>query len=272
MTAPTTSPALRATGVHVTLGATRVLDGVDVEVHAGEVVALVGPNGAGKSTLLGVLAGDVAPDSGEVLLDGMPIVGRAPAELARRRGMLLQENRLSFPFAVREVVRMGRAPWRRTPREDDDEAVVDAALLTADVSHLAERAYPTLSGGEKSRSSFARVLAQQPGVLLLDEPTAALDIRHQEAVLSHARALAAGLQGEPAVVVVVLHDLTLAAAYADRVVVLDEGRVAAAGTPRAVLTAPLLTSVYRHPVDVFDRPGTGDLVVLPRRAAHGVPA
>ncbi|MFD6134407.1 heme ABC transporter ATP-binding protein [Isoptericola sp. NPDC060257] len=244
-------------------GAT-LLDAVDVDVLVGEVLVVVGPNGAGKSTLLSVLAGDRRPDEGTVTLDGAPVASVRPAELARHRGVLLQENQVSFPFRVVDVVRMGRAPWRGTDAEDRDDLVVADALADADVTHLAARRYPTLSGGERSRASYARVLAQEPRLLLLDEPTAALDVRHQERVLARARdhARAGGA------VVVVLHDLALAAAWADRVLVLAGGRVAAHGAPADVLTGALLTDVYDHPVDVLPHPVTGSLLVLPR---HGAP-
>ncbi|MEU2200731.1 heme ABC transporter ATP-binding protein [Isoptericola sp. NPDC019482] len=247
-------------------GAT-LLDAVDVDVHVGEVLVVVGPNGAGKSTLLSVLAGDRAPDAGTVTLDGAPVAAVRPAELARHRGVLLQENQVSFPFRVVDVVRMGRAPWRGTDAEDRDDLVVADALDDADVTHLAARRYPTLSGGEKSRASYARVLAQEPRLLLLDEPTAALDVRHQERVLARARdhARAGGA------VVVVLHDLALAAAWADRVLVLAGGRVAAHGAPGDVLTTALLTDVYDHPVDVLPHPVTGALLVLPRHGGGGAP-
>ncbi|SFK52391.1 heme ABC transporter ATP-binding protein [Cellulomonas sp. KH9] len=261
---------LRAEGVRVAYGAHTVLDGVDLEVAAGEVVALVGPNGAGKSTLLSVLGGDPRPDAGRVLLDGVELQAQDLRRLARRRAVMLQETRLSFPFRVEEVVHMGRHPWRGTPQEDGDDAVVAAAMADADVVHLAARTFPTLSGGEKARTSFARTLAQQAPVLLLDEPTAALDVRHQEALLARVRHAAQ----EGAAVVVVLHDLTLAAAWADRVVVLADGRVRADGAPADVLTSDLLSAVYQHPVDVWRRPSgvpgvPADIVVLPVRAPRG---
>lgn len=256
-----TAAAMQARGVVVRYGPTTVLDGVDLDVRAGELLALVGPNGAGKSTLLGVLCGDVAATAGTVEVLGRPLAAWRLGDLARERAVLTQEHRVAFPFAVREVVRMGRSPWRGRPEEDDDEVAVADALATAGVTALADRAYGLLSGGEKTRTSFARVLAQRTGVLLLDEPTTALDLGHQEAVLARARTEAAAGRA----VVVVLHDLSLAAAYADRVVLLDDGRVAAEGTPSEVLTAPLLSEVYDHPVSVLRHPVTEELLVLPDR-------
>ena len=252
---------LTAAGVDLRLGETTVLSGVDLSVGAGELVALVGPNGAGKSSLLGVLAGDLEPDSGVVLLDGRRLGHHPARELARQRSVLLQRQGLAFGFRVEDVVRMGRAPWYRTPAEDDDDQVVAASMDRAEVTPLALRLYPTLSGGEQARVSFARVLAQAAPVLLLDEPTAALDIRHQEVLLGIAREAAA--QG--AAVVVVLHDLSLAAAYADRLCVLSRGSVVADGAPRTVLTDALLSQVYEHPVRVVDV--DGGLVVVPVRKA-----
>lgn len=260
-TAPvSTGPVLSARGVDAVLGGRTILHRVDLDLHAGEVVALVGPNGAGKSTLLGVLAGDVAPATGEVRLAGRPLRELGAAESARTRAVQTQESRLAFAFTTVDVVRMGRAPWHRTPESRRDDAVVRTALQRTELTALAERRHPTLSGGEKARAAFSRVLAQETAVLLLDEPTAALDIRHQEAVLQATRERSA--LGVAAVVV--LHDLSLAAAYADRVVLLDAGRVRADGPPGQVLTADLLSAVYRYPVDVL-RTDLGDLVVVPRR-------
>lgn len=251
--------SLVAGGVGVTLGGAMILDEVDLGVGPGEMVALVGPNGAGKSTLLAVLSGDIEPAQGSVTLDGRPLAQHSARALARRRSVLLQHQGLAFGFRVEEVVRMGRSPWHRTEREDDDDRVVAESLVRADVADLAHRHFPTLSGGEQGRTSFARVLAQETPIVLLDEPTAALDIRHQEALLSVARDAAR----EGASVVVVLHDLSLAAAYADRVCVLSKGRVRADGAPAAVLTSELLSEVYEHPIQVIDH--AGSLVVVPVR-------
>ncbi|GIJ48963.1 hemin import ATP-binding protein HmuV [Virgisporangium aliadipatigenens] len=250
-----------AAAVGLRYGSRPVLEDVHVDVVAGEVLALVGPNGAGKSTLLSVLAGDRAPDSGAVTVHGRPVGEWSAADLARRRAVLPQHHLLSFPFPVVDVVRMGRAPWAGTPAEAEDDARVAAALEATGVSDFVERPFLSLSGGERARVALARVLAQHTALVLLDEPTAALDLRHQELVLRVARDRAAA----GAAVLVVLHDLGLAAAHADRVAVLDSGRVVADGAPAEVFTAELLSTVYGHAVEVFPHPRTGTPLVLPVR-------
>ncbi len=252
---------LRARAVSLSRGGRTVLEDIDIDVVAGRILALVGPNGAGKSTLLAALSGELQPDSGTVELDGEPLSHWTPTDMARRRAVLPQNHTVGFPFTVREVVTMGRAPWARTLRQDADEQAVAEALAATDVVHLAERPFPALSGGERARAALARVLAQDTETVLLDEPTAALDLGHQEEVLR----LATERARRGAAVVVVLHDLGLAAAYADRVAVLHAGRLAALGSPREVLTTELLTEVYRHPVEVIDHPATGAQLVLPVR-------
>lgn len=261
-------PTVQVRGVTVSFGSRRVLDGVDLDLHAGEVLVLVGPNGTGKSTLLAVVAGDLEPEAGTVTIHGKPVGDWRLQALARERAVLTQEQRISFPFPVRDVVEMGRAPWRGRPEEDLDDLEVAAAMQTTEVEHLAARSFGSLSGGEKGRASFARVLAQQTGILMLDEPTAALDIGHQETLL----ATAAERARAGAAVLVVLHDLTLAAAHADRMVLLEDGRVAASGTPHDVLDAALLSRVYRHPVEVVAHPRTGDPIVLADRSGAPLPA
>ncbi|KRF19124.1 hemin ABC transporter ATP-binding protein [Nocardioides sp. Soil797] len=249
--------------VSLAFGSAQILDGVDVEVRSGEILALVGPNGAGKSTLLGVLAGDHEPSSGEVTLRGKPLASCGAKEAARQRGVLMQKQALSFGFLVRDVVMMGRAPWHRSPEAEFDETIVDASIKRADVEHLGSRNFPTLSGGEQARTAFARLLAQDTPVLMLDEPTAALDIHHQEQVLSVVREAAdAG-----AAAVVVLHDLSLAAAYADQICVLAHGEVRAQGRPADVLTAELLSEVYAHPVQVLHH--EDQIVIVPVRRPGG---
>ena len=265
---------LEARGVTVHLGGTPILTEVDLDLRRGEVTVLVGPNGAGKSTLFGVLAGDIAPRAGTVrIIAGSPAAGGSasreladvsalrPKELSRRRAVQMQDSRLAFSFTARDAVEMGRAPWAGTPEEERDDEVIAAALAAGEVTHLAARQVPSLSGGERSRVAFARLLAQETEILLLDEPTAALDIRHQEHVIAAARARArAG-----ATVMVIVHDLSLAAAYADRIVLLEGGRVRAVGSPAEVLTAELVSEVYQHPVTVLTAPEGGELLIVPVR-------
>ncbi|WP_328693563.1 heme ABC transporter ATP-binding protein [Streptomyces phaeochromogenes] len=249
--------------LHVRLGGRKVLSGVDVTARAGEVLALVGPNGAGKSTLLGALAADLPAAAGVVRVHGRPASEWSAQELALRRAVLPQSAALSFPFAVEEVVRMGRAPWAGRPEEDEDEAAVAAAMAATEVSDFAGRSFSALSGGERARVALARVLAQRTRLLLLDEPTAALDLRHQELVLRVCRARAHA--GDA--VVVVLHDLGLAAAYAHRVVILRAGRAVADGRPAEIFTDRLLSDVYQQPVEVFPHPRTGEVLVAPVRGS-----
>ncbi|MGK5642491.1 heme ABC transporter ATP-binding protein, partial [Streptomyces sp. URMC 126] len=258
---PLGTPLVEARALRVRLGGRVVVDGVDLSVGAGEVVALVGPNGAGKSTLLGALAHDLPADGGEVRVDGRPAGGWTARELALRRAVLPQSAELSFPFTVEEVVRMGRAPWAGTPAADEDDEAVREAMDLTEVAGFAPRPFTALSGGERARVALARVLAQRARLLLLDEPTAALDLRHQELVLRVCRRRAAA--GDA--VVVVLHDLGLAGAYADRVVVLHAGRTAADGPPGEVFDPALLGRVYAHPVEVIRHPVSGDPLVTPVR-------
>ncbi len=251
---------LSAHGVAVTLSGNHILKSVDLEVRAGQVVALVGPNGAGKSTLLAALCGDV-PSKGEIVIDGAPLNSWTARELAVRRGVLSQRIEVTFPFSAVDVVRMGRAPWAGTPAEDWDDYVVAEAMAEADVLRLAPRIFNTLSGGERARTGFARVLSQEPSLLMLDEPTAALDVKHQESLMQLTRERAA--RGDA--VIVVMHDLGLAAAYSDEIAVMSGGCIAAVGPPRRVLTSELLSQVYEHPIEVWAHPGTGEIVVLPVR-------
>ena len=250
---------IAATGVSVVIDGRRILDAVDVTVAPGEVLALVGPNGAGKSTLLSVLSGDREFNAGSVEINGRPLGEYRHRELARERAVLTQENQLSFGFTVGQVVKMGRNPWVGTAAADDDDRAVAEAMSATDVDQLVTRRFTTLSGGERARVSLARVLAQSTPVVMLDEPTASLDLKHQEDVMRVVRQLAS--RGHA--VLVVVHDLSLAAAYADRVALIAKGRLEAAGTPREVFTAERLSTVYGLPVSVSLE--TGQPVVIPVR-------
>ena len=250
-----------ARGVTVTLGGRTVVSDVDLVVKPGELVALVGPNGCGKSTLLSAVYGLRSPDSGRVLIGEADIATLDSRALARRRALVTQTNRTDTPFTVREVVEMGRYPWTRTPEAAQSEALITAAVEACELGDLLERHFSQLSGGQQARVSLARALAQDTPVLLLDEPTAALDIGHSEQVL---QILAERAKGG-ATVLLVVHDLSLAAAYADRVAVMKDGRIQACGPVRDVMTADLLSTTYDHPVLVVDHPDTGELLIVPRR-------
>jgi len=250
--------ALVARQVGVVRNNVALITGVDLTVQSGEFVAVLGPNGSGKSTLLGAIAGDFALQSGEVTIDGRGISTLSPLELARVRAVLPQQIFISFPFTVREVVAMGRNPWL----DSSDDARIDAAMRRLDVDALQDRTYQTLSVGEQARVSMARVLAQDTPLLLLDEPTAVLDIGQQERFLAVARALV----GEGRGVVAVLHDLNVAMGFATRVVVLHEGKCVASGAPREVLTPALLSNVYHQKISV-DNTSDGRPVILPDHRA-----
>ena len=255
------APAFEARNIVVERSGRRLLDDVSIELRAGEILALLGPNGAGKSTLMGALSGDLTPNEGEVLFAGESLSQWNLSHLSRRRSVLLQDNQVLFPFTVHQVVEMGRAPWRRTPLEEEDPDAISWAVDATNIRHLGNRRVPTLSGGERARTAFARVIAGRTGVLMLDEPTAALDLGHQEELLHLVRDRANA--GDA--VLIVVHDLNLASAFADRIALLSQGKLVACDTPAHVLTAETVSSVYETPVEVIPHPVTGRGIVLPLR-------
>ncbi|GGE54319.1 hemin import ATP-binding protein HmuV [Halopseudomonas oceani] len=240
-------------GLSCSRGGRPVLAGLSFDLRAGEVMAVLGTNGAGKSTLLAALSGELRPDSGRVKL-GARVLDDWPAlERARCLAVLPQQSELVFPFRVEEVVALGRMPHAAGAQQD--RFICAQAMAAADVSHLARRSYLTLSGGERQRAHLGRVLAQvwdagEQGCLLLDEPTASLDLAHQQLIMQQARAMAAkGLS-----VLVVLHDLNLAAAFADRVLLLHQGQLDALGEPWEVLEAERIGRVFGVSVQVQRHP------------------
>ncbi|MEM1041057.1 MAG: heme ABC transporter ATP-binding protein [Bacteroidota bacterium] len=243
-----------------------LVEGVGLALHPGEVVAAVGANGAGKTTLLRLLSGELTPTSGSVHLDGRPLADVDPERLARRRAVLPQQSALTFSFSSVDVVRLGRTPHATTGATDLD--IARAAMEAAGVAHLAAQRYPTLSGGEQQRVHLARTLAQiweadsdsdSGRYLLLDEPTASLDLAHQHAVLRIARQCAQAGFG----VLAVLHDLNLAAQYADRIAVLRRGRLMAEGTPAGVLTAETIYDAFDIAVLIAEHPRVDCPLVVP---------
>ena len=233
---------LSACQLSVAFGDASVLDGIDAGFAATTITGLIGPNGAGKTTLLRAIAGLVAVSSGAVLLDGRHLARLRRRELARAVAYLPQAAPCAWPMQVRRVVALGRlphlSPWRRPAPED--VRAIDAALVATDVQQLADRNVLTLSGGERARVMLARTLAVDPRYLLADEPVAGLDPEHQLQVMGLLRRRAAAGTG----VAVTLHDLSLAARFCDRLIVLDRGRIAADGPPGDVLTPSVLASVF----------------------------
>ena len=266
--APGAGALLEARGVGVSLGRARVLEAVDLDVGPRTWTAIVGPNGAGKSTLLRTVAG-LQKHDGVVLVDGLDVAALAPRDRAARIGYAPQVPVLPEGIAVRDYVLLGRTPYHPllASARDTDREIVDDALRRLDLAVLADRPLRTLSGGERQRAVLARALAQQPRLLLLDEPTAALDLGHAQQLLE----LVDDLRREQGLTVLsTLHDLALAGQYADRLVLLDAGRVVVAGTPGEVLTTSALARHYGASAEVFEGPdGVRVHPVRPHRPAAG---
>ena len=247
MTAGTGRVRIEARGVSVR---DRVAD-VSLSVDTGEVHALVGPNGSGKSTLLAVLAGDIAPDAGEVRIDAVEWRDMGAREAARLRALLAQETPLAFPFTVREVVSWGRLPWRGTDASREDEDIVSEVIADHDLTSLLDRTVTSLSGGERARVHLARVLAQRAPVLLLDEADAALDLAGQ----AHLDAAIRRRRDAGDAIVIVGHDLGRLAALADSATLLSRGRTVGQGPAASTLTADALTRAYGVPVSTSHADG-----------------
>lgn len=240
------------------------LDAVDLSVSAGELVCVLGPNGAGKTTLVRVASGLLAPTAGEVRLEGAPLASMTREAVARTLAVVEQVQTLTMGFRVREVVAMGRAPhqdaWMRASAED--ARVVDAALARCDLVALADRPAHALSGGEQKRVAVARALAQEPRLMLLDEPGAFLDVRHE---LDLYELLASEVKERGLACVVVMHDLNIAAQFADRVVLVKGGRIVAAGAVPEVMTWRTLKETFDADLYCGENDLTGARFFLPMR-------
>ena len=247
--------SLVASGTSVRLGGRLVVDGVDLTVAPGTVTALIGPNGAGKSSLIRALAGIKRPDAGRITYEDRDWSSIPRTERARIVSLVEQDATTELSLPVRDVVALGRTPFASllSGESSADAAAISSALSLAGVSAFATRDFSTLSGGERQRVQLARALAQEPTLLLLDEPTNHLDVSAQLETLALLRQLASGGMG----VLTALHDLNLAASFADTIVVLSAGRVVAAGPPASVLTADTIGSVYGVTATVLEHPVTG---------------
>ncbi|MBA7464908.1 Hemin import ATP-binding protein HmuV [subsurface metagenome] len=235
---------LEAKSISMRVGGATLVDAVDLRIGAGEMIAIVGPNGAGKSTLLRLLSGDLRATSGLVRLKQRNLRTYQPRQLALHRAMLSQHVNITFPFTVEEIVEMGAGDGNRA----STHRLVDAALHEVGLDGFRHRKLPTLSGGEQQRAHFARVLVQLacgeavngPGLLLLDEPTSSLDLRHQIDLVETAKQLA----GNGTAVVAILHDLNLAIRFASRILLLHRGKLAIDGGPRETMTAEVIKRTF----------------------------
>ncbi|KRB76884.1 hypothetical protein ASE01_08935 [Nocardioides sp. Root190] len=257
---------LRADGIAVRYGDRSVIDGLDVRIPDQQMTVIVGPNACGKSTLLRALARLTPESAGTVLLDDRPLSAYGAKELARQLGLLPQSPTVPDGLSVADLVARGRYPHQSLLRQWSraDEVAVASAMAAADVGELADRDVNELSGGQRQRVWLAMVLAQETGLLLLDEPTTYLDIAHQVEVLELARRLSRSGR----TVVTVLHELNLAFRYADHLVVMSKGAIVAEGDPRTIVTAELIESVYDLPCQILEDPLSGTPLVIPAVVTH----
>ena len=243
-----------------------VLGDVDLSVSPGEMVGLLGPNGSGKTTLLKLASGILKPGQGDIRLDDSDLNRLSRRAVARTVAVMPQQFHMPFAFTVAEVVMLGRTPFIRTLAGETaaDREAVNTALATAGIGDLEERRFDELSGGERQKVVLAMTLAQQPSLLLLDEPTQHLDITHQVEILERVRSLN---REQGITVIAAMHDLNLASLYFDRLVLLKEGRVVIDGTPEQVITEDMLLEVYAASVSVERHPVTGAplVVVIPAK-------
>ncbi len=254
---------LEARQLSLSLSEFTLLQGIDLQIEAGKVTAILGPNGAGKTSLFRLLTGELLPSSGEIVFNGAQLSQWQPKQLAKMLSVLPQGSQLNFPFTAREVVMMGRIPHATGLVKDTE--IVDAALSAVGGSYLDKRFYTQMSGGEKQRVQLARVLAQiwEPDAsgdrfLILDEPTSSFDLAHQQLTLEIVRGFARQGVG----VLMVIHDLNLAAGCADQLVMLSCGKIAAQGSPETVLTTAMIKDVFNVDASIGLHPKTGSPLVI----------
>lgn len=261
---------IEAHDVAVSIGRNRIVSDIDFDMRPGQLAAIVGPNGSGKTTFMRALSGDL-PYMGSISINGHALASLKPWEVAAMRAVLPQAAALSFPFTVREIVKLGLLGGRSGVLPGEDERLPERALARVDLEGFGGRFYQELSGGEQQRVQLARVLCQvwapvlegKPRYLFLDEPVSSLDIKHQLIIMDIARDFARRGGG----VVAILHDLNLTAMYADRVYVMHKGRLAAAGSPSDVLSDDLMSRVFECRLRVGALPAGNTPFILPQSAA-----
>lgn len=257
-----------------TIRGAHIVEDASISLMPGRLTIVIGPNGAGKSTLLKLLSGELLPTSGDIVCANEPLRDTPAWRLARRRAVMAQATQLAFPFTVNEVVRLGLDTLGVNARRKETNAIIDQALRRADILHLAHREYDTLSGGERQRTHFARVLCQLAAgrrsearqVLFLDEPVASLDLKHQLMLMDIAREIA----DSGVAVMAILHDLNLAAAYADELVVMQTGKIVASGDPTHVLAGGLVADIFGVDLRLCAAPPGNAPFVLPHGHARRI--
>lgn len=267
--APETSPRLRGEALHAGYDSRRVLDGVDLTVAEGKLTVLLGPNGSGKSTLLKALARTLTPTAGSVYLDGQDIHRRKTRDVAQRLGILPQGPTAPEGLTVKQLVGMGRFPHQRLWQQnaEQDARAIRRAMAHADVTEFADRHVDALSGGQRQRCWIAMVLAQETDLILLDEPTTFLDLKVQVDLLELLSSLA---HEHGRTLLLVLHDLNLASAYADELIMMRDGRIVASGAPRKVFTADRLKHVFGLDAQVLEDPETHSPICVPKRQRRAI--
>lgn len=231
-------------GVGKTYGRQTVLDGIDWHVQRGDFWGIIGPNGSGKTTLLNVLSGVENPEAGDISLEGMPLLSYGRKALSRKLAVLQQDGLPPMAFPVRQVLEMGRFPfqnWRGQEAGDDAEALLNEIINRLDLQGLENKPLHVLSGGQRQRVALGKVMAQQPEVVLLDEPTTYLDIHYQ---MQFMELISSWQRAEHLTVIAVMHDLNLAALYCDKLLALREGKVVAKGTPSEIITPEIVKSLF----------------------------
>lgn len=262
---------LEVKGAAKAFGKQRALSNINWQVSQGDFWGVIGPNGSGKSTLLNLLSGIESPDQGDVLLKGRPVKSYRRKELSKRLAVLQQDGLPPVSFTVREVIEMGRYPfqdWRGTDRDENAESILEDIMHRLDLNSIADRPLSSLSGGQRQRAALGKVMAQQPEVILLDEPTTFLDIRYQ---MQFMELVEAWREREGLTVIAVMHDLNLAALYCSSLVVLNHGEIAASGSPGEILKPDLIQHIFAVNSYSIHHPDHGEPQLLYRRGLNQTP-
>lgn len=260
---------IEAKHVAKSFGRLQVLRDISWNVKPGEFWGVIGPNGSGKSTLLNLISGTLAPDSGEIALSGKPVASYGRKELSRKLAVLQQDGLPQVSFTVREVIEMGRFPfqdWRGKDQQEDADELLHHIMDRLELGGLADRHLDRLSGGQRQRAALGKVMAQQPEIVLLDEPTTYLDIRYQ---MQFMELISAWQREEGLTVIAVMHDLNLASLYCDRLLVLSGGSVAAQGSPSEILRPEMVESVFDVKSYSIAHPDTGVPQLLLKKESKG---